>query len=222
MGSNPIAVTYNSWWKSIHHVKLIAKLLYRSSRSQMFLRIGVLTNFTIFTGKHLFNKISGLKESNFIKKRLIQYRCFPVNIAKFQWTDFFTEYSGGCFCTSATTVLENRAGRDGKKRSHDKFSYNYLGSYNYLMYYLFCIVVLAVENSRKPLFFVAYRNQVFYVLISNEREKNNKKEKFHALFFNMTWSVEMKYNTYTYDIYNYDIKKKCRIFYIIIKSINFL
>ena len=54
------------------------------------------------------------------------------------------------------------------------------------MYYLFCIVVLAVENSKKPLFFVAYRNQVFYVLISNEREKNNKKEKFHALFFNMT------------------------------------
>ena len=29
-----------------------------------------------------FNKIAGLKASNFIKKRL-QHSCFPVNIAKF-------------------------------------------------------------------------------------------------------------------------------------------
>ena len=53
------------------------------------------------------------------------------------------------------------------------------------MNYLFCIVVLAVENSRKPLFFVAYRNQVFYVLISNETEKNNKKEKRTFLSYDM-------------------------------------
>ena len=41
----------------------------------------------MFAGKHLcwsllFNKVAGLQASNFIKNRL-QYRCFPVNIAKF-------------------------------------------------------------------------------------------------------------------------------------------
>ena len=39
----------------------------------------------------LFNKVAGLKACNFIKKRL-QHRCFPVNIAKFLRTSFFTEY----------------------------------------------------------------------------------------------------------------------------------
>ena len=33
--------------------KLITKLLYRSSRLQMFFKLGVLTNFAIFIGKHL-------------------------------------------------------------------------------------------------------------------------------------------------------------------------
>ena len=58
----------------------------RSSRLQIFFKIGVLKNFAIFTGKHLclclFNKVAGLKSCNFIKKRL-QHRCFPVNIVKF-------------------------------------------------------------------------------------------------------------------------------------------
>ena len=31
----------------------------------------------------LFNKVTGLKACNFIKKRL-QHMCFPVNIAKFR------------------------------------------------------------------------------------------------------------------------------------------
>ena len=39
-----------SWWKSLHHVSLQN---YRSSCLQMFLKIGVLINFAIFTGKHL-------------------------------------------------------------------------------------------------------------------------------------------------------------------------
>ena len=42
-----------------------------------------------FTGKHLcrslFNKVAGLQTCNFNKKRL-QYRCFPVNFAKFLGT----------------------------------------------------------------------------------------------------------------------------------------
>ena len=61
----------------------------RSSRSQMFFKIGVLKNFAIFTGKHLCWSL--LQACNFIKKRL-QHRCFPVHIAKFSGTPFFTKH----------------------------------------------------------------------------------------------------------------------------------
>ena len=47
----------------------------------MFFKKGVLKNFTNFTG---------LKACNFTKKRL-EHRCFPVKIAKFLRTPFFTE-----------------------------------------------------------------------------------------------------------------------------------
>ena len=36
----------------------------------------------------LFNKVAGLEACKSIKRRL-QYRCFPVNNAKFLRTDFF-------------------------------------------------------------------------------------------------------------------------------------
>ena len=59
----------------------------RSSRSQMFLKIDVLKNFAIFTGKRLcyeflFNELAGLQSSGVIKKKP-QHRCLPVNIAEF-------------------------------------------------------------------------------------------------------------------------------------------
>ena len=38
-----------------------------------------------------FNKVAGLQHSNFIKKRL-QHRFFPVKIAKFLRTLYFTDY----------------------------------------------------------------------------------------------------------------------------------
>ena len=52
---------------------------YKSSRSQIFFKIGVLKNFANSTGKYLcwsplFNKVACLKTCNFIKKRL-HYRC---------------------------------------------------------------------------------------------------------------------------------------------------
>ena len=51
---------------------------------------GVLKNFLKFTGKHrcqslFFNKVAGC---NVIKKRL-NFRCFPVNFAKFFKNTFF-------------------------------------------------------------------------------------------------------------------------------------
>ena len=49
---------------------------YRSSRSQVFFKIGVIKNFPIFTGKVLCWSLSLIK------------MCFPVNIAKFLRTAF--------------------------------------------------------------------------------------------------------------------------------------
>ena len=69
----------------------------RSSRSQMFLKIIVLTNFTIFTGKHLcWILFRPLKACNFINR--LQQRRFPANIVKFLRTDFLWNTSGGSFC----------------------------------------------------------------------------------------------------------------------------
>ena len=59
----------------------------RTSRRRCYIKIAVLKNFEIFTGKHpcqsLFsNKVVDLLVGTFLKKRL-QHRCFPVNIVKF-------------------------------------------------------------------------------------------------------------------------------------------
>ena len=77
---------------------LITAFLYtsRSSRLQMFFKIGVLKNCANFTGKHLcwslFLKNScSLKACNFIIKRL-QHRCFPVRFTKFLKTPSFIEH----------------------------------------------------------------------------------------------------------------------------------
>ena len=73
--------------------------------------------------------------------------------------------------TLGTTVLKNIVVKNGKKHGHNKVSYNYLGSptqvyhnsrnHNIHTYSLFCLISLAVENLRKPLLLVTYRNQVF-------------------------------------------------------------
>ena len=66
----------------------------RDSRLQMFLKIGVLKNFAILTGKQVWwmqsvlNKVADLKACDFIEKRS-QGRCFLVNIAKFLRTAFY-------------------------------------------------------------------------------------------------------------------------------------
>ena len=64
-------------------------VIYRSSRSQIFFKIGALNSFTIFTGKHLCWSL--FKAFNVINKRL-QHRCYPVNIAKFLRAAFFIEH----------------------------------------------------------------------------------------------------------------------------------
>ena len=67
------------------------KHCFRSRRLQMLFKIRAIS-FTTFTGKHLcwslFNNVAGLQTCNFIKK-ILQRRCFAVNIAKFLITTFF-------------------------------------------------------------------------------------------------------------------------------------
>ena len=66
----------------------------------MFFEIGVLKNFAIFTGKHLWWSLFLIKLKAF-KKRL-QHMCFPLNIAKFlrivfymRWLLLYSEKNDG-------------------------------------------------------------------------------------------------------------------------------
>ena len=70
----------------------------RSSRSQMFFKIGVPKHFIKFTGKYCAKvsfliklQASGLQGCNSIKKRL-QHGCFSLNIAKFLRTAIMKNY----------------------------------------------------------------------------------------------------------------------------------
>ena len=70
----------------------------KSSHWRCSMKKDVLINFTIFTGKHLFqsfffDKIAGLRPATLFKKRL-WYRCFPVNFAKYLITPFSQNTSG--------------------------------------------------------------------------------------------------------------------------------
>ena len=65
----------NSFFKRLLMLLTFVVLRYRSSRSQMFFKIGFLKTFANFIEKKtvlesLFNKVAGLRVSNFVKKRL--------------------------------------------------------------------------------------------------------------------------------------------------------
>ena len=110
---------------------LSTKLLYRSSRSQMFFKIGVSYEFhNIHRKTHVLQsrwiKVADLTDCNFIKKRL-QHKCFPANIAKFPRKTFFTEHLRWLLLYFRH-YSTRRHRRNGKKHSRNKFSYNYVGS----------------------------------------------------------------------------------------------
>ena len=84
-----------------------------NDRSQIFFKIGVFKNFTIFTEKRLcwnlflikLCQVADLKACNLIKKRL-QHRCFPLNIDKFLKTAFLQNTSDGCFLFNRDLLRE--------------------------------------------------------------------------------------------------------------------
>ena len=75
---------------------LLVANLFRSSHRKYSVRKNVLRNFAKFTRKHMsqslfFNKVSGLRPPNLLKKRP-WLRRFPMNFAKFLRTTFLTEH----------------------------------------------------------------------------------------------------------------------------------
>ena len=54
----------------------------RSSRSEMFFKIGVLKCFAVFTGKHKCWCLFLIKFQTWKPAKRLQHRCFPVNTAK--------------------------------------------------------------------------------------------------------------------------------------------
>ena len=77
-------------------MKLCDKITKRRSRREVFCKKGVLENFTKFTGKHLcwslfFNKVAGLKPECLLRK-ILQHRCFPVNLVEFFINTLFREH----------------------------------------------------------------------------------------------------------------------------------
>ena len=84
-----------------HYIKMSAANLFefatiRSSHPEVFCKKGALKNFTKFTAKNTFARVSFLAS---LLKKILWKRCFPVNFANFLRTSFSTDTSGGYFCT---------------------------------------------------------------------------------------------------------------------------
>ena len=126
--SSFFAKTFNSWKpliisakRSILDVweKLLNKPLCceeRSSRQDVFCKKSVLRNFAKFTGKHLcqslfFNKVTGLRPSTLLKKRL-WHRCFPDNFYRNFWKHLLL------YNTSGRLLLGNAPNAGGKSNNH--------------------------------------------------------------------------------------------------------
>ena len=89
LGPRSLTPSYNLDLKPLGPYKSEPLKKLKSSRLQMFFKIGSIKNFAIFTGKHL---CWGLF--------LIKLQVLPVDIAKFLRIAFLCNTSGGCFWQS--------------------------------------------------------------------------------------------------------------------------
>ena len=91
---SPFILCINILWVS--DIERVLERIFRSSRSQMLLKIGVLKRFCKFQRKtpvmeYLLNKFVGLKACNFINKRF-HHKCFPLKFAKLFKNTYFEEH----------------------------------------------------------------------------------------------------------------------------------
>ena len=93
------------------HIGKSSSETFRSSRSQIFFKIGVLKLFPMFAIKNLCSSLFlinlGAWRPEFVLKKRFQHRCFPVNIAKFLRTAFLWN----TFCSLYFYVMIEFLGR---------------------------------------------------------------------------------------------------------------
>ena len=133
------------------HVGKSSSETLRSSRSQMFFKIGVLKNFSMFAKKHLCSSLFLIKlgpwRPAFLLKKRFQHRCFPVNIAKFLRTAFLWN----TFCSLYFYVMIEFFGR--------LWVQNWRVSY--FLYYCFVFLHNSSVRIRSPELFRTFLYQNF-------------------------------------------------------------
>ena len=109
------------------------------------------------------------------------------------------------YCTAGTAVLEDIFIRNRKKHSHNKVSYNYLQSpiqadhnsswsqYSYVFFFSFSC--FSREKFEKTLINSYVLKPGLFISSFLTKEQNFLNAKIYHTFFNMTWSIELKYNT---------------------------
>ena len=112
--------------------------IFRSSRSQMFFKIGVLKNFAIFIAKHLSCSLFLIK-----LQKILQHRLFPVKFTKFLKTPFFIEHLGQLHLNFALMIREDFI----------KISWIFACQKNFLLFYYIIIIIFLNKQDRKKLCF---------------------------------------------------------------------
>ena len=118
---------------------------------QIFYKKAALKNFAIFTEKHLrwslfLKKNAGLHFWNFIKK-MLQHRCFPVNITKFLRTAALKKVCQRLFerfATWANNTTSNIGSEEDifSKTKHKKHSKTQLDEKETCLFMMFLMIIL--------------------------------------------------------------------------------
>ena len=110
-----VLILRNYWWVILKFWSIEDTTT--SSHQRCFFKKGS-KNFPKFTGKYLcqslfFNKGAGLKHATLLKK-ILQWRCFPVDFLKFLRASFSQNTFEGYFCTHL--LVSHGGSRDFENR----------------------------------------------------------------------------------------------------------
>ena len=119
-------------------------------------------------------------DCNFMKNRL-QHRCFPVNIAKFLRTAFFTEHFRWLFLYfrhySSRKLSQNKGHPWSEETERNIATISFLITIWDVQLKEITIHEDHNIQMRKPLLLLTYRNQVFLYFNLKLKSKKEKKEK---------------------------------------------